>query len=93
MLDSNSVEGMPGGWFIVGGTSVAAPALAGIVNSAGGLASSAAVEQTAIYANLGLSAVFRDIVSGYCGPYAGTSARRGWDFCTGLGSPYGKTGK
>jgi hypothetical protein len=30
---------------------------------------------------------------GSCGPYMGYFASSGWDFCTGLGSPRGYSGK
>jgi hypothetical protein len=36
---------------------------------------------------------FNDITSGICGPYAGYATATGWDFCTGIGTPKGKTGK
>src|SRR5208282_6612357 len=56
------------GWWIVGGTSLATPCLAGVVNLAGasgnGFAINTFSEQNRIYGNLGNSKVFRDIVSG-----------------------------
>ena len=88
VLDSNQ-----GGWYIVGGTSVASPALAGIINSAGSFAVSTNAELTTIYGNSAVPTVFRDIRTGYCGPYAGYSAVAGWDPCTGIGVVKGKTGK
>lgn len=81
------------GWWIVGGTSLAAPALAGVVNSAGRFATSSDNELTTIYSNLGNPADFHDIAIDYCGPFAGLSGRTGWDFCTGVGSVQGKAGK
>jgi kumamolisin len=81
------------GWWIVGGTSLSAPALAGVVNSAGQFATSSDNELTTIYSNLGNPADFRDIAIDYCGPFAGLSGRTGWDFCTGVGSIHGKAGK
>jgi subtilase family serine protease len=98
-FDSNPVTGVwvldsnQGGWYIVGGTSVAAPALAGIVNSAGNFYSSSAAELSVIYANLGNNKSFRDGRYGYCGPYGGYLANPGWDFCTGVGVPNGILGK
>lgn len=77
-----------GGWVVVGGTSVAAPVIAGITNSAGRFSSSSAVELARIYANPSLSS---DIARGICGPYAGYWAAAGWDFCSGNGSPAGKS--
>jgi hypothetical protein len=81
------------GWWIVGGTSLSSPALAGIVNSAGHFATSSDSELTTIYSNLGNPADFRDIAIDYCGPFAGLSGKAGWDFCTGVGSIQGKVGK
>ena len=78
-----------GSWYIVGGTSVAAPVWAGIANSAGSFLISSQSELAKIYANHGTT----DIVSGSCGPNQGYMARSGWDFCTGLGSPAGLAGK
>jgi kumamolisin len=98
-FDSNPITGVwvldtdGGGWFIVGGTSVASPALAGIINLAGGFATSTNAELTTMYGNLGVATVFRDITSGFCGPYAGYSGVKGWDPCTGLGVDKGKKGK
>jgi len=98
-FDSNPVTGVwvydsnLYGWNIVGGTSVASPALAGIINSAGSFYTSSSAELTAIYGKLGVAADFNDITSGYCGPYAGYSATTGWDFCTGVGSDKGLAGK
>lgn len=81
------------GWWIVGGTSLSSPALAGIVNSAGHFATSSDSELTTIYSNLGNPAEFKDIAIDYCGPFAGLSGKAGWDFCTGVGSIQGKVGK
>lgn len=88
VYDSNA-----GGWNIVGGTSVASPAVAGIINLAGSFYTSTNAELTAIYGKLGTAADFTDISSGYCGPYEGYAAVAGWDPCTGVGSDKGKVGK
>ncbi len=82
-----------GGWYVVGGTSVSSPALAGVINLAGSFYASSAAELTEIYGNLGVAADFRDITTDYCGPYAGYNATKGWDFCTGVGVVKGKAGK
>jgi len=98
-FDSNPITGVwvldtdGGGWYIVGGTSVASPSLAGIINSTGGFAASTNAELTTIYGNLGVAADFKDITSSYCGPYAGYTAVKGWDLCTGVGVVKGKLGK
>jgi subtilase family serine protease len=80
-------------WFVVGGTSVATPVWAGIVNSAGTFASSSQAELTNIYGNLGVPGDFNDITLGACYFYNGYLAVKGYDFCTGVGTPNGKTGK
>ena len=80
-----------GGWTIVGGTSVASPVMAGIVNNAGKFAASSAAELALIYASAGSGT--SDVKAGVCGPYSGFLANTGWDFCSGNGAPLGKTGK
>ena len=75
-------------WYIVGGTSVATPVWAGIVNAAGHLYPSS-TEFTVLYSAQGTM----DIRTGTCGPSQGYSANPGWDYCTGLGSPLGYLGK
>jgi len=98
-FDSNPVTGVwvydtnAGGWNIVGGTSVASPALAGIINLSGNFYTSSNAELTTIYGKLSVAADFTDITTDYCGPYAGYSSAKGWDFCTGVGSSKGKIGK
>lgn len=79
-----------GYWYIVGGTSVAAPVTAGIINLAGSFRASSAAELAAIYGN---GSGFTNIVSGACGPYEGYLAGPGWNFCTGFGSPKGAADK
>jgi kumamolisin len=90
------------GWYLVGGTSVATPIWAGIVNAAGRFSTSTAAELTQIYSRVFLSAEiplgFSDIDSGTCGMGAAGVfdtylAARGWDFCSGVGSPLGYFGK
>ncbi len=98
-FDSNPITGVwiydtnAGGWNIVGGTSVASPSLAGIINLAGSFSTSSNAELTTIYSKATVTADYNDITSGYCGPYAGYSAGTGWDFCTGVGTNKGKAGK
>ena len=93
VFDSTPVQGAGSGWFIVGGTSLASPALAGIVNAAGNRMGSSEAELNLIYSNLGITTDFNDISSSFCGPTAGFSAKVGWDLCTGIGSVKGKIGK
>ncbi|HKV62248.1 MAG TPA: S53 family peptidase [Candidatus Acidoferrum sp.] len=94
VLDTNLFRGQPGGWFILGGTSVSAPSLAGIINAAGKFASSSQGENALIYSHLsGDRDDFRDIRYGTCGLNIGNFAVPGWDFCTGIGSDIGLGGK
>ncbi len=80
-------------WWTVGGTSVAAPSIAGIINRAGAFAASSNAELTTIYANKAVTADFTDITSAYCGPYMGFTAVAGWDYCSGVGADKGYAGK
>jgi kumamolisin len=79
-----------GGWLEFYGTSVAAPALAGIINAAGAFHASSKAENGAIYANMGNNGDFTHIVSGSCGTHNATA---GYDLCTGVGVPKGLFGK
>lgn len=92
------------GWLTIGGTSVASPSLAGIVNSANnrlGQAPPTAAghyqsgENNLIYAQLGSHTAyatnFYDVKTGSNG--TGHNAGPGYDECTGVGSPRGKLGK
>jgi subtilase family serine protease len=90
-----------GAWYVVGGTSLSAPALAGIINNANnrlGIAPSGGgyfsnLENNLLYTQLDMSKEyaknFYDVVTGS----NGTPASFGWDSCTGVGSPRGKLGK
>ncbi|HXW15551.1 MAG TPA: S53 family peptidase [Terriglobia bacterium] len=86
-------EFAPGGWSIAGGTSVGSPSVAGIVNAAGHFYGSSFLELETIYSNRSKSSDFTDITLGTCGPYISFTATPGWDFCTGVGTPYGYKGK
>jgi hypothetical protein len=79
-----------GAWEIVGGTSVAAPIRAALINGAGNFFSSSAAELAAIYAS---KSGYNTIADGDCGPNEGYLAQGPWSFCTGFGSPDGKAGK
>jgi kumamolisin len=72
-----------GGWLIFGGTSVAAPVVAGITNFWGKFGrpfqSSSNAELTYIYKHPSL---YSDVTLGGCGI---NNATKGWDFCTGWG--------
>jgi len=83
-------------WLIVGGTSVSAPALAGVINNAasrsGVWAASSNAELTTLYNDIGTSNVY-NITYGFCGYYMGFVALDYWNLCTGVGAPRGYTGK
>ncbi len=81
------------GWWIVGGTSVATPNLAGVINRAGAFAASSNAELTTVYTNRANTSDYADVVSGFCGPYLGYSTASGWDLCTGVGNVRGYGGK
>jgi subtilase family serine protease len=83
-----------GSWLVVGGTSLASPLMAGITNAAGNFRASSKAELISIYGNLG-SAKYNDITTGKCGNGANgafVNAVAGWDRCTGVGTPKGRTG-
>ena len=71
---------------MVGGTSAAAPVLAGIVNQSGSFAASSARELSKTYQYylnpVNYHTKFYDVTTGTNGSPAGS----GWDQCTGLGS-------
>jgi subtilase family serine protease len=110
-FDSDPASGMnvydsdEGGspWWIVGGTSLASPALAGIVNASNDRAGQAlpgggkytSRENTLIYAEYDLHLTypnyFYDVTTGSNG--TGHNAAANYDQCTGIGSPRGHFGK
>jgi subtilase family serine protease len=84
---------LDGGWWAVGGTSVAAPANAGIMNVADYARHNfpgTSGELSRLYGDDGQAADFRSITSGSCGI---DSAKNGYDLCTGWGSLYSYNGK
>lgn len=92
----NTYSGVLEPWNIVGGTSVATPLWAGIVNHGGSFAASSAAELSLIYNAAASSAYtreYRDINYGTCGYYDGWYAQKGWDPCTGNGASVGQAGK
>jgi kumamolisin len=92
-----------GGWLQVGGTSVASPSLAGIVNAANNRLGTApytggyyineedGLIYDQLYAKTAYVANFYDVTTGSNG--TGHSAGTLYDQCTGVGSPRGKLGK
>jgi kumamolisin len=89
VYDSTSCQGLSG-WLVFGGTSVASPSLAGIVNDANHFFSNSTNELSTIYSSYTNTSEFRDIISGTAGSF---SAGSGWDFVTGVGSNVGLSGK
>jgi kumamolisin len=95
-----------GGWTVVGGTSVSSPSLAGIVNRAGNKLGSVFLtpvtsgsdwfnneENNLLYSQLATGKAYKtnfyDVKTGS----NGSSAVASWDYCTGVGSPRGLSGK
>jgi subtilase family serine protease len=90
-----------GAWYIVGGTSVSSPALAGIVNASnnrlgqtppgGGYYATHENDllYSQLYAKTAYTGNFYDVTAGSNGHAAGA----GYDQCTGIGSPRGHLGK
>ncbi len=72
VYDSTSCHGLSG-WLVFGGTSVASPSLAGMVNLAGHFSAGSNAELTTIYQNLGTTN-FRDITSGSAGSFSAKRA-------------------
>jgi kumamolisin len=94
VVDTNLFQGQPGGLFIVGGTSVSSPALAGVINNAGKFFASSQAENTEIYRHVFFDRDdYRDIVYGNCGINMGDFSLPGYDFCTGVGTSLGFGGK
>lgn len=83
-----------GPWWIVGGTSLSSPLVAGMTNNATTFRSSSAAELGTIYGNLG-TVDYDYVTHGYCdnGPRDSiVNAASGWDVCTGVGTPHGLPG-
>jgi kumamolisin len=101
VYDTFPYEGVPNTWYVVGGTSVAAPTISGILNAAatvsGWFAPSTRAELSLVYEELANPGIYRwtfnDIDYGACNYYSGTFSRDGYDFCTGVGSPRTLLGK
>lgn len=84
VYDSFAYQGASG-WLVLGGTSVASPIMAGIVNSSGVDYGSSQSLNTVMY-SLASSSCWNKITSGSAGGYSGGSP---WGFASGLGSPNG----
>ena len=106
VYDSTPYHGYTG-WLVIGGTSAATQALAGIINLVGTAASSTQNELTAIYNTYGNATNypldFTDITDGQTSacnvnPHRPDAiycqeAGSGWDFVTGVGTNLGTSGK
>jgi subtilase family serine protease len=93
VYDSTPYGGTVLNWLIIGGTSVASPAAAGLVNSAGRFYASSQTELGVMYSHLGDAADFTDITEGSCVNAASGNASVGYDVCTRIGAPKGLAGK
>ncbi len=93
VYDSVAYGAHPPFWLVVGGTSLASPALAAIANTAAAFRDSGLAELRLIYANRGKAATFTDITAGACTNAATGVAAVGYDLCTGIGTPFGHYGK
>ncbi len=89
VYDSTSCKGYVG-WIQFGGTSLAAPSLAAIINRAGTFNANTFNQLSEMYANRTVTSDFYDVTSGTAGSY---TAAPGWDFVTGIGSSRGLGGK
>jgi subtilase family serine protease len=96
VYDSARCQGLSG-WMVFGGTSVAAPSLAGIINTAGNFYAGSQTELYQMYGNrvyasspVSTDGKFYDVLTGNAG---GNSAAAGYDYVTGIGSSRGTGGK
>jgi len=81
--------GSSGGFFQFGGTSLSSPAVAAMTNNAGKFRASGDAQHKALYKGYG-GDNFSDVVGGQCGngpSGAFVTAKKGWDACTGIGTP------
>jgi kumamolisin len=75
-----------GNRYIIGGTSLSAPAMAGMLNLSGVPSGGSQAELARIYSNCSYGVNMRDIVAGRAGKFR---CKPGWDLVTGLGAPWG----
>lgn len=91
IYDTTPYNGRVLDWATGIGTSIASPSVAAFVNNVGSFADSSLAELTTVYANLGNAKDYTDITTGTCNN--GSTNLVGWDYCTGVGTLYGKKGK
>ena len=82
-----------GGWVQVGGTSVSAPALAGIFNGGGHFYQSTPDELTAIYKEYGIPTEYKDWFRNITQGNNAYQCKKGYTFCAGVGTPLTFKGK
>jgi len=82
-----------GGWCGVGGTSVASPTLAGIINAAGEFNGSTNAELTEAYKEYGVKKEYKEYFTDITRGSNGYQCKKGWEYCTGIGSPLTYGGK
>ena len=78
-------SGENGGWLVVGGTSVAAPTLAGVINLSGNIYHNTLKNQMLLYSEYAGKNTFPTELYDVSPAF--------WDQCTGIGTPKGKLGK
>jgi subtilase family serine protease len=100
-------SGYNGGWYVVGGTSVSSPSLASIINRANNRLGSitlnaitgnngyfAAQENNLLYSQLGTYTAYKtNFYDPTTGSNGGPKVGKGYDECTGVGTPRGLLGK
>jgi subtilase family serine protease len=80
-------------WIIIGGTSVSTPTLAGIVNAAGTFNTSTKAELTEAYNDYGNPTKYKADFTNITVGSNGYACKKGWTYCTGIGSPKTYKGK
>jgi subtilase family serine protease len=85
VYDSTAYQGQSG-WLVFGGTSVAAPVIAGVYGLAG---NATGIDNNYPYAHAGSLFDVTSGSNGSCSPSQLCTARTGWDGPTGLGTPNG----
>ena len=93
VYDTIKYNGTIPNWIRVGGTSLASPALAAVINSSGAFNTSTVAELIEVYGDFTNKKEFTDITKGSCNNGGQTAPTKGWDYCTGVGVPLGTAGK
>ncbi len=93
IYDSTPYNGTELDWVAISSTGIGAPAMAGILNSAGSFAASTLDELNNFYHGYSNHQNWTDITIYVCGNDGEYSARHGYDRCAGVGVPRGYGGK